>query len=195
MWSDSLPDDDDPLRQGDLLVRVTLPKLRPPIPKVPVYQQTVTTVPALTTNAIVISQCCDNDQNDYVAVAPVGRLGNLKEHQVRALLNPEPVWKGTTFSEYVLEHFRIEPIQGILDDPGRSRYLVANLHQSATFSGDCTPLLANRRARMNVQARRLLRIKLGLLWGRAEAGDVEELRQLGLPPGLSEPLPQPTDST
>ncbi len=195
MWSVSLPDDDDPLRQGDLLVGVTLPKLRPPIPFFSVYQQEVTTVPASTSNAIVISQCCDNVQNDYVAVAPIGLLGNLRDHHIQALLNPEPVWKGTSFSEYVLEHFRIEPISGILDDPGSSRYLVAKLHHSATFSGDCTPLLGSRRARMNVEARRLLRIKLGLLWSRAEAGDIEELKQLDLPPGLSEPLPHLTDST
>ena len=190
MWSDSLPDEDDPLRQGDLLVGVTLPKLRPPIPQFSLYRQEATTVPASTSDAIVISQCCDNDQNDYVAVAPIGRLGNLKEHHVRALLNPEPVWKGTSLAEYVLEHFHIEPLTGTLDDPGRGRHLVAKLHQSATFSGDCTPLLKNRRARMNVEARRLLRIKLGLLWSRPEEGDVEELRQLGLPPGLSESLPQ-----
>ncbi len=118
MWSDTLPDADDPLRQGDLLVDITLPNLRPPIPQFPLGHQEATTVPASTSHVIVISQCCDNEANDYVAVAPIGLLGGLKEHHVRALLNPEPVWKGASLSEYVLEHFRIVPIVGILDSPG-----------------------------------------------------------------------------
>ncbi len=38
---------------------------------------------------------------------------------------------------------------------------------------------------MTVQARRLLRIKLGLLWSRPEAEDAAELEKLGLPVGLA----------
>lgn len=185
MWSDTLPHAEDPLRQGDLLVDITLPNLRPPIPQFPLGHQEATTVPASRSHVIVVSQCCDNEKNDYVAVAPIGPLGGLKEHHIRALLNPEPIWKGTSLSGYVLEHFVIVPKAGVLTDPGTGRYLVANLHRSATFHGDCSSLLPQRRARMTVEARRLLRIKLGLLWSRPEAGDVEELVRLGLPPGLS----------
>jgi len=187
VWSEKLPADDDPLRQGDLLVGITVPDLRLPVPFFAIGQQTATTTPAKVSNAIVISQCCDNEKNDYVVVAPVGRLGNLKKHQLRALLNPEPVWDGDSLTEYALEDFHVESREGLLDDPGEDRYLVAKLHRSATFHGDCSVLIQNRRARMTVVARRLLRIKLGLLGGRPEAGDVEELERLGIPPGLSDP--------
>lgn len=187
MWSDTLPHAEDPLRQGDLLVDITLPNLRPPIPQFSLRHQEATTVPASRFDVIVVSQCCDNVKNDYVAVAPIGPLGGLKDHHVRALLSPEPVWKGISLSEYVLEHFVIAPIAGVLTDPGTGRYLVAKLHRSATFHGDCSSLLGQRRARMTVKARRLLRIKLGLLWSRPEPGDVEELTRIGLPPGLSVP--------
>lgn len=187
MWSDILPDDDDPLRQGDLLIDVTVPDLRLPIPWFAIGSQNATATPALQSDAIVISQCCDNMENDYVAVAPIGRLGGLKEHHAQALLNPEPKWDGISLSEYVLEHFRVEPIAGLLDDPGNGRYLVAKLHRAASFHGDCGSLIENRRARMTVEARRLLRIKLGLLWSRPEEGDVEELKQRGIAVGLSIP--------
>lgn len=188
MWLEPLPNDDDPLRQGDLLVEITLPKLRLPIPRYPFGQLEATTVAASEFNVIVVSQCCDNARNDYVAVAPIGRLGQLPDHHLRALLNPEPVWKGTSLSEYVLEHFHIEPIAGLLENPGADRYLVAKLYRAASFYGDCRSLLEKRRARMTVEARRLLRIKLGLLWSRPEGGDVEALERRGLPPGLSDPI-------
>ncbi len=187
MWSDALPDDDDPLRQGDLLLDITMPDLRLPLPLFAVGQQEATTAPAEKSHAIVISQCCDNVENDYVAVAPIGRLGGLKEHHLHALLNPEPTWDGASLSEYVLEHFRVELIEGILDDPGEGRFLVAKLHRSVSFHGDCSSLIEHRRARMTVEARRLLRIKLGLLWSRPEEGDVDELNRLGIPLGLSDP--------
>ena len=185
MWLDSLPDDNDPLRQGDLLINITLPKLEPHIPLLYVQQQRLTTVPAMTSNVIVISQCCDNYESRYAVVARVGYLGNLQDRYVQALKNPEPLWDRTALSGYTPREFLIEPIPGILDDPGENRYLVAKLHQSATFSGDCTPLLKTRRARMTAEARRLLRIKLGVLWGRVEEDDVDELKRRGLPLGPS----------
>ena len=187
MWSDILPDDDDPLRQGDLLVDITLPDLKLPIPSFEFRGQSATTTPASESKVIVVSQCCDNANNDYVAVAPIGQLSNLKEHHVRALLNPEPTWDGASLSEYALEHFRLQPVDGLLDDPGGGRYLVAKLHRVASFHGDCSSLIEKRKARMTIEARRLLRIKLGLLWSRPEEGDVEELQLRGIPIGLSIP--------
>ena len=185
MWLETRPDPEDPLRQGDFLSNVSLPSLKLPIPFYRVGQQEQMAAPAVVVDALVVSQCCDNTQHDYAAVVPVKRLGNLKPHQVEALLNPEPVSDGTTLTGYSLDYFHVEPLVDVIADPGDGKFLVAHLRRIAAFEGDCRPLLEHRVARMTVPARRLLRIKLGLFWSRAEEDDVVELRSNGLPPGLS----------
>jgi hypothetical protein len=190
VWLREVPDEDDPLRQGDLLLGVTFPSLKLPLPLFTVGKNDQTATPASSANLIVVSQCCDNVKGDYAAVAPVGPLGGLKEYQREALLNPEPVLDGEVLSNYNLDYFCLEHHVDCLEDPGPNRYLVVNLRRIASFYGDCTHLRSRRASRMSTAARRLLRIKLGLLWARAEDDDVAILAEQGLPPGLT-PRPGP----
>lgn len=135
--------------------------------------------------ALVVSQCCRNVGNDYVAVVPIQPLGGLSEDQERALVMeepPPPPEPGERW-DYAIEHFRLHPLPDALEErPGR--YQVAQLNRVATFWGDCSDLLPHRRARMTPAARRLLRINLALFWSRVEETDVEALRELGLEPGF-----------
>ena len=191
MWLETLPDSTDPLRQGDYLIGVQLPTMKLPLPFYKLGGQDQMAAPATITDVIVVSQCCDNTQNDHAAVVPVRPLGGLQEHQVDALLASEPVDLGDTLGGYSLDYFNLEPLDGRIPAQPSGRYLVAVLHRVSTFQGDCAPLLERRVARMTVESRRLLRIKLGLLWSRAEAEDVAHLQEQGLPAGLTPRPPVP----
>ena len=105
--------------------------LKLPLPFYQVGAQSQTAVPAAVKDAIVISQCCDNAANDYAAVVPIGLLGRLRDHQLQALLSPEPSRDGEVLTNYSLDYFRLEPIEGVIDDPGPGRYLVANLRRAS----------------------------------------------------------------
>lgn len=185
MWSADNISTKDPLRQGDLIFDVVFPALKLPLPLFPVNQKEQTATPARKQPGIVVSQCCDNETGDYAAIAPIVLRGGLKDHQLQALLNEEPIWDGARMSAYDVEHFRLHPLASKLDDPGAGKHWVVNLNRAACFYGDCADLRVHRRARMSVEGRRLLRIKLGLLWSRVEAEDAAELEAKGIPPGLS----------
>lgn len=188
MWLASMPDDDDPLRQGDLLVDVVVPHPRVPTPFFSVHQEGGTTVPAVRCNVIVVSQCCDNVTQDYAAVAPIRAMGGLDGNRLAALLATEPTWTDGAMYNFVPATFQLEPDGVVLPDNRPKRYWVAHLDRSVALHGECGRLIAHRRLRMDVERRRDLRNKLGLLWSRPEEGDAEELRKRGLPVGLSRPV-------
>jgi hypothetical protein len=185
VWLADAPAPDDPLRQGDLVLDVVFPTLKLPLPfyKVQQQQQHQTTTPAVESAGLVVSQCCDNTGNDYAAIAPVSimRGSTLKDHQLVALLADEPTWNSDKLIDYDVEHFKLDDLDGFAAPDGK--YHVANLNRAASFYGNCQELVDRRRARMTVLARRLLRIKLGYLWGRVEDTDLAWLRAAGVPPG------------
>lgn len=188
MWLEARPELGDALRQGDLLLDVTFPNLRLPLPRFFVGQQELTTVPATNSAGIVVSSCCDNRDDDYAAIAPIGSMRTtLREDQIAALLNPEPVWRDGALHDFDVEHFKLDDLGDQLPAIP-NRYLVAELNRTGAFYGRCVSLREKRVARMKVEARRLLRIKLGVLWSRVEDEDLTLLTAMGLPPG---PMPPP----
>lgn len=187
MWLEARPELGDALRQGDLLLDVTFPNLKLPLPRYDLGQQGHTTTPTTIGAGVVVSNCCDNRADDYAAVAPVGRMRRaLKDHQIAALLNPEPVWRDGAVHDFDVEHFKLDAFQDALPAP-QNHYLVVNLNRTATFYGSCLDFRERRIARMTIDARRLLRIKLGVLWSRVEDEDLAALTAMGLPPGLTPP--------
>lgn len=188
MWLESVPDEEDPLRQGDLLVDVVVPDPRVPTPLIAIDKETATTIPAIRCNAIVVSQCCDNVDREYVAVAPVRQLKRPSESYLDALLSKEPTWDDTGVHSYIINRFHVEPVGDELQDQRPRRYWVAHLDRSVPLHGDCDLLGANRRARMDLESRRDLRNNLGLLWSRPEEDDAIELKRRGIPVGLTKPF-------
>lgn len=131
---------------------------------------------------LVVSQCCDNEAGDYVSVAWVATRGGMSEDQASALANSDP---RAADLGYTFGAFQLDPVPGVLEPKKPESPYVAELERSIPFWGPVSvDLRATRRARMTPEARRLLRIKLGLLWGRVEGEDAEHLERIGLPPGL-----------
>lgn len=181
MWEQGLPPDDDPLRQGDLLESVWFPNMRLPLQRVKLGGEGVL-LSAKSSWALVMSQCCDNEKGQPVALAPVSRQSNLTADQELALSNPEP-FVGT---DYSFQYFRLEAPDGIAAlTPGPGQAIVVDLKKTALFPAESGELLTLRRRRMTPVARRLLRIKLMASWGRAEESDAEVLEGLNLPLGFS----------
>jgi hypothetical protein len=183
VWSSTAVPTDDPLRQGDLLLNVDLPKLKRPIPAIPLEfkQRANMQLPYARQTALVVSSCCANANEEYLAVAPVQPLGGLTDEQEEALLRMEPPDPDSgVYGGYDIDHFRLDPLVGFLVDPPHA-YQAAFLARAIPFWGDCSDLRGHRIARMTVEARRLLRLNLSLLWSRVEQSDAEELRSKGLP--------------
>lgn len=182
---------DDPIRQGDLLVDVGIPDLALPL--------SVTNEGALQGNAVarvkyctalVVSQCCSTKAS-YVAVAPVLRRGGLTEQQEVALLAEEPPApdEDGRIHNYTYDLFRLAPVEGTLPETDARTEWVVDFGRIVSFTGKCEVLREQRRARLNPETRRLLRIKLALFWARPEREDAEALAALGLPAGLMPILP------
>lgn len=137
--------------------------------------------------ALVVSSSCSNFRENYIAVAPVQPLSNLTQEQLAALLTDEPpALEGGDYAGYDLDHLRLVPIPGVLED-GPNRHQVAFLNRPYPFWGDCSDLRVQRVARMSAAGRRLLRLNLQMLWARFEEEDAEELEALGLPRGFRLP--------
>lgn len=194
MWSSIAPQGSDPLRQGDLIADVVFPRVGLPLATFEFEKRERALVNARTTHGIVVSQCCDNVgqsgqdiDSELISIAPVRRLGNLQPRHRVALQTYEPeldAATGRVGNNYSLDEFALQPIAGVLDDPGRGDLLVARLREVLPLEGDLTWLRAQRLATMEVEWRRHLRNNLSLLWGRAEEEDAAVLEQRGLPRGL-----------
>ena len=184
MWSEEVVPADDPLRQGDLLTDVDLPLLKRPIPAIPLDfgAQANMQVPYRRLAGLVVSSCCSNTAEDYIAIAPVQPLSGLTEDQEAALLQTEPPDPASGgYQGYDIDHFRLEPLEGVLADPRRGSFQSAFLNRAIPFWGDCSDLRAYRRVRMTAAGRRLLRLNLALFWSRVERADIEELTAAELP--------------
>lgn len=194
MWEANPPPPGDALRQGDLLWRVMLPKLKLPLSAVHVPgAELPKTAPlqavGVARDFIVVSQCCEVENGDTVAVAPALSTPPLNEVLKAALEADEPPLEEAAAPEdgedeprYAFDLFRLLPLAGLIEE-GPGRYVVADLGEIISLSGDLHPLRANRRARMKPEARRLLRIKLMYFFGRVEDEDAEYLEELNIPPG------------
>jgi hypothetical protein len=198
MWEKELPEEEDELRQGDLLTDVVLPRLVAPIERYrnPNGTGHLTTVAAPEHLGLVVSQCCQNEQGEHISVSPVISTIPLNEEQLAEWLRDEPTG---VEGEYVYDRFCLEELAGhITHGAAHLRggleglvLKVADLSRATPISGDRSSLRAARVARMTPFGRHLLRTKLAYHWGRAEAGDVKELEQLQSP---IEATPQSADT-
>ena len=68
MWETDAVDPVDALRQGDLLDGVVLPILKAPLALSRVDSTELAVVPVRSKWGLVVSQCCDNENGDYVAI-------------------------------------------------------------------------------------------------------------------------------
>ncbi|MGO9334601.1 MAG: hypothetical protein ACLQCU_11245 [Acidimicrobiales bacterium] len=174
MWSEKLPAVAEELRQGDLIEGVLLPKLELPLRIIglpgespgPQHEAVLKTAER---RYIVLTQCCEIESGTYVALAPVKSTGRLTSDGAKPYLAIEP----KDGEPYVYSAFRLEPVGSLREADGRLN--VADLSQVAAYNRAKSELQAGRVARMSPHGRRLLRIKLGYFWSRAEPEDANAL--------------------
>lgn len=207
MWEANQPPPEDSLRQGDFLRRVMLPKLKLPlaavhVPGVDLPKTSPLQAVGVARDFLVVTQCCEVENGDTVAVAPVLSTPPLNEVLRASLDSEEPPLDdaavenaldaggadgdGDDEPKYAFDLLRLQPLAGLIEE-GPGRYVVADLGEIISLSGDLQPLKAQRRARMTPEARRLLRIKLMYFFGRVEEEDAEQLDALNIPPGPTPP--------
>ena len=181
MWSPESVPPDDPARQGDLLSQVPFPDAQLPltISTLRGSANPIRTVAVKLTRGVVVSQCCDNQGNDYAVISYVQQLSGLNTERTAAIQEAEPT---PSVSGYDLRYFNLVLLEGVLNELKANRLWAADLQRTVAYYGDCSQFAAARTARMTAQGRRLLRIKLSLLWSRVEQGDLELLQSLGIPP-------------
>lgn len=177
---------EQPLSQGDLLIDVAFLSARLPLDDVPNRRQGnrgEALVKWIEGPALVVMQCCEIDkpQTRHVALAPIKPTAKLSAEEEEAFLREEPPVDG---GGYVYDSFQVEPFEEVLTrHPGT--LLAADLKQISSFAKTDEELRSRRAAAMSVEARRLLRIKLSVFYGRPTAEDEAALLAAGLPPGLT----------
>jgi hypothetical protein len=126
--------------------------------------------------ALVVGQCCTVERSKAYALAPVAlsrRYPLDSRYFVGAQITipPDPL----TDTPYVYEMFNLEPVQGVLAAPEAGRLWLADFTAIQTLKGDSGWLRQRRVRRMTPRARRGLRFKLMLFWGRPERTDEDAL--------------------
>lgn len=175
MWEDALPEDDDGLRQGDLLSDVPFPQLITTLQPVGGQLQVTTE----SRPALVVSQCCTSERG-VLALAvvrgvnvPAGSMATFWNiGPARSLENPEA-------GKYDFNKFglRRHPQLPLLEP---EQEYVADMTSILTLRGEQTPLRELRLARMSPEGRRALRYNLAMYWARVEAEDAQKLSAVGL---------------
>lgn len=195
MWEPTAPTDDS-IRQGDLLDYRTASDITSPISELPISPATlvsdgkhtsVSTLPTRKTRAIVVSQCCPND-NDlrgkrYISVALVVKvtLDTKRIEQYRdSLRNEIPEFVAGQPVNYNIREFALDCFPPRLPELPDNKIWIVNLTHQTTFTGEIERLLPYRDARMTVICRDHLRYKLMWLLGRPEEADIASLSRLGI---------------
>lgn len=194
MWIDGPLDASGALRQGDLLRELVLPKVQMPFSFVNIAQRNdprpgdklVLDTHGRPRRYLVVSQCCEIEKGASIAVAPIVSTGPLTSERQIPYKAEEPTDPSTG---YVFSGYVIEPLGELFPELTNGRLLIADLTQIQSVIAPTQLLVDQLCARMTVQARRLLRIKLSSFWSRPEADDEAELMQLGLPVGATPPVP------
>jgi hypothetical protein len=186
VWEAELPPEAELLRQGDLLKGIHLPRLRLPLEVAHVAgtqpgDGAVALVQSYARDFLVVSQCCEIENGNYVALSLIRSTGPLNPDVRNALLAEQPPREGEE-GGYVFDQFRLEPLAGLVGGDA-NRFQVADLGEIMSFGGERHELSRHRRARMTPEGRRLLRIKLSFYFGRVEDGDAQYLEELGIPVG------------
>lgn len=192
MWESRVPEEHEPLRQGDLIADVWFPTIRPSMTTFEFEKQKRVLTNVRMDTGIIVSQCCDNvDQQErkvdshLVTVAPVRMVRKISPQHRNALASIAPTVNKDTgrLTNYVLEEFALAPLPPTMDYPKHDEMWVARLREALPLRGDIESLRKRRCARMTVERRRDLRVNLSFLWGRPEEEDTAILRERGLPTG------------
>lgn len=129
---------------------------------------------------LVVSQCCDLEKRTNVALAPIKSTHSLSDSDRDALFAERP----NEESGYTFSQFGLNLLEGIVLPLAQDRQSCAALDEVATFLGARASFQSHVVARMTPAGRRLLRVKLSLFFGRAEAEDATRLAADGIAEGL-----------
>lgn len=206
MWLPTCPEKSAPLRQGDFLYGLVLPKLKWPLSYARPPESTIEKNQMVLLSAakpygyLVVSQCCTIENQTVAALAEVRGTKPLSESELRDYEREEPVYEPEdatpanegvledTDSGYVFNAHALAPFDEYLPRNG-GRIYIADFITIQTYSGNIGDFQAARVAAMSPIGRRLLRIRLALFWGRAEAEDEQWLIEHGVPAGETPPVP------
>lgn len=191
MWEPLTPPSEDAIRQGDLLADA--PLLRPLLPvhttSMSANDDVYAPVKHRTGFALVVTQCCTAERERApLSIVEVRRHGVPADSRDAYLAAEPSSMPGA--GGYVYEHFALREVSPHLPELGRDRLWIAVLNDVFSYHGDQSELRKLRIARMTAEGRRLLRLNLMSLWGRATEDDAAVLAGAGLPPG---PSSIPTD--
>ncbi len=171
-----MPDDAEPLLQGDLISDIPFPQLGGEL-------RAAGGRLALDVDmrpAIVVSQSCTIQNQRVAAVAPLRLVEPPDAGAERTLRNPGP-GRGPDNPEgqrYVFHQFALEP-HPHLPPEAAGQVRVADLCGIVSLSGDLSWLRDIRLGRMSVEGRRMLRYNLATFWGRTTVGDAQALADGG----------------
>lgn len=207
MWLPTCPEKSAPLRQGDFLYGLVLPRLTWPLsyarpPESTIQKNQMVLLPAAKPYGyLVVSQCCTIENQTVAALAEVRSTKGLSGSELRDYEREEPVYElddaapadedlfEDTGSGYVFNAHALAPFEGYFPRVG-GRIHVADFVTIQTYSGDIRDFQEARVTAMSPAGRRLLRIRLALFWGRAEAEDEQWLIQHDVPVGMTPPVPE-----
>lgn len=184
MWLPREEEDAD-LRQGDIVGPIAFPKLKYPLRVI--RWSNADNIPdagdCLFTyrerHAMVVSQCCEVENGQAVALAPILPTRIAEPVQRQALENYLP--PDDPEAPYAYSQFLIEPIARVLVPKQENLTLVADFTQIVSVEATPEALLSSRIAEMNPRARSWLRMKLALFFGRPEQSDIDWLNARDLP--------------
>jgi hypothetical protein len=206
MWLPTCPEKSATLRQGDFLDGLVLPRLVWPLsyarpPERTVDKGQMALLPAAKPYGyLVVSQCCTIENQLVAALAEVKSTKPLSDSELRDYEREQPVYESDDTvlanerapedidSGYVFNSHALAPF-GEYFPRARGRIYVADFTTIQSYSGDIRDFQEARVASMSPVGRRLLRIRLALFWGRAEAEDEHWLNEHGIPVGETPPVP------
>ena len=185
MWAPPESDGYDDIRQGDVLRGLILPNLKTPIRYLNSGEVSNGDIAAFSTpqkarDYLVVSQCCDLENGSNVAVAPVKSTRPLPANQRAALYAESP----NEETGYSYSQFGLSPLEGLIEPRVDNQAMYAALDEIQTYLDASEHFGSCVIARMTPAGRRLLRMKLSLFFGRAEADDAAQLRSMGISEGF-----------
>jgi hypothetical protein len=177
VWEPNPPDVTDSLRQGDLVADVCFMQVRS---RPEIDGNGRASIKIRVRQGVVITPCCTITQKGVVELAEVQGTRDIdpSEDFYRGMMNTS--WPPETGTPIVYDGFPLVSIPGVLEPKTHQAIRYASFLSTASFEGDISWLRTARLARMTPEARRDLRVRLSLYWGRAEPEDADILAARGV---------------